>query len=201
MALARNMRSSDLPQTDLFGPGISAPAGCRYRDDLITPAEEAALLGKLRTLPFKPFEFQGYLGKRRIVSFGWRYDFDRKALRGSDPLPDFLLPFRAKAAAFAGLPSEALQQVLINEYEPGAGAGWHRDKGMFQDVIGLSLASACQFRFRRAAGEDWQRVTHVLQPRSAYLMRGPARSDWEHSVPPVTSLRYSINFRNFASTT
>lgn len=198
MAIGRNMRLSDLPQADLFDAAISAPEGFRYREDLITPAEEAALLDELRLLPFKPFAFQGYLGKRRIVSFGWRYDFDQKALRGTDPLPDFLLPFRAKAAAFADLPPEALQQVLINEYEPGAGVGWHRDKGMFQDVIGLSLASACRFRFRRAVGEDWERVSHLLRPRSAYLMRGPARSAWEHSVPPVTSLRYSITFRNFA---
>jgi len=194
----RDARSPNLSQADLFGGGIQAPEGFHYRDDLVTPTEEAALLDKLQTLPFKPFEFQGYLGKRRIVSFGWRYDFDRKALCGSDPLPDFLLPLRAKAAAFADLPPEALQQVLINEYEPGAGVGWHRDKGMFQDVIGLSLASACRFRFRRAVAEDWERVSHVLRPRSAYLMRGPARSAWQHSVSPVTSLRYSITFRNFA---
>ena len=202
----KGARSATADQRDLFSTGITAPEGFVYRDDLITAAEEAALLETLKTLPFKPFEFQGYLGKRRIVSFGWRYDFDRKTLRSSENLPDFLRPLQARAAAFAGRQPEELQQVLINEYETGAGVGWHRDKGMFEDVIGISLGATCRFRFRCSRGSDedagsggtWSRLTQVLEPRSAYIMRGPARWAWEHSVPPVPALRYSVTFRNFA---
>jgi len=198
-AIGKDAKSSATNQADLFEARVSVPEGFVYRDNLLTAMEEAALLGELEALPFKPFEFQGYLGKRRIATFGWRYDFDRKALRDSDPLPDFLLPVRAKAAIFAGLPPDELQQVLINEYEPGAGVGWHRDRSIFQDIIGISLASACRFRLRRAVGDGWERVSHVLQPRSAYIMRGASRSLWEHSVPGVSALRYSITFRNVAN--
>jgi len=202
------IRTATAVQPDLFSTGITAPEGFVYRDDLITRAEEVALLEQMQSLPFKPFEFQGYLGKRRVVSFGWRYDYDRMALLGSTPLPDFLLPLRQIAADFAGLQPDDLQQVLINEYDTGAGVGWHRDRGMFEDVIGISLGSACRFRFRHATEDDgradrreadrWARLSPVLQPRSAYIMRGPARWMWEHSVPPVPALRYSITFRNFA---
>jgi len=176
------------------------PEGFAYRDAIISADEEAVLIDELRRLPFKPFEFQGYLGKRRIVSFGWKYDFDQKALRASKPLPDFLLPLREVAAAFAGVASGDLQQVLINEYDVGAGVGWHRDKGMFADVVGISLSATATFRFRRDRGEDWERRSQVLQPRSAYLMRGPSRWEWQHSVPPVDALRYSVTFRNFTAT-
>jgi alkylated DNA repair dioxygenase AlkB len=193
----RRVHLSKPDQTDLFGTPTAAPEGFVYCEDLITSAEETTLIAELERLPFKPFEFQGYLGKRRIVSFGWKYNFDRKSLLSSDPVPDFLLPLRAKAAALAGIPAEDLQQILINEYEPGAGVGWHRDKGMFEHVIGISLASSCVFRFRHAKDNDWERVSHKLAPRSGYVMRGPSRWAWEHSVQPVKDLRYSITFRNF----
>jgi len=32
--------------------------------------------------------------------------------------------------------------------------------------------------------------------RSAYLLRGPVRRDWEHSIPPLDQLRYSVTFRS-----
>jgi alkylated DNA repair dioxygenase AlkB len=197
--VSRRVRLSRPDQVDLFGETAAMPEGFVYRDEVITAAEEAELIAELRRLPFKPFEFQGYLGKRRIVSFGWKYDFDRKALRGSNPLPHFLMPLRKTAAEFAGLQPADLQQVLINEYEAGAGVGWHRDKGMFQDVVGVSLSSAATFRFRRERGDDWERISRVLRPRSAYLMRGPSRWEWQHSVPPVDALRYSVTFRNFGA--
>lgn len=197
--VSRRVRLSKPDQADLFGEAMAMPEGFVYRDDVISVDDETALIEELKCLSFKPFEFQGYLGKRRIVSFGWKYDFDRKALRESDPLPDFLMPLRATAAAFAGVAAEDLQQVLINEYEAGAGVGWHKDKGMFEDVIGISLASAATFRFRRDRGDDWDRISNVLRPRSAYMMRGVARWEWQHSIPPVTALRYSITFRNFAA--
>src|SRR5262249_19279147 len=135
--VSRRVRLSKPDQIDLFREDAIAPEGFVYRDDVVTAAEEADLLARLKQLPFKPFEFQGYLGKRRIVSFGWKYDFDHRKLQESNAIPDFLMPLRTKAAAFAGLPAEDLQQVLINEYAEGAGVGWHRDKGMFQDVIGI----------------------------------------------------------------
>jgi alkylated DNA repair dioxygenase AlkB len=171
------------------------PEGFRYQPGLLSLADEAALLARVRELPFRAFEFHGYTGKRRVVSFGWKYDFAGRQLSKAAPIPDFLLDLRASAAAFATLPTHALQQALVTEYSPGAGIGWHRDKPVYGQVVGISLLAPCVFRFRRAAGNTWARIKVTVAPRSAYLLRGPARTLWEHSIPPVSLLRYSITFR------
>jgi alkylated DNA repair dioxygenase AlkB len=110
-------------------------------------------------------------------------------------MPEFLSRVGDAAAHFSGLPSSALQQVLVTEYAPGAAIGWHKDRSVFGDVVGVSLLAACTFRFRRKAGEGWERRSFVAQPRSAYLLQGPSRTEWEHSIPAVQNLRYSITFR------
>ena len=114
----------------------------------------------------------------------------------TDDMPGFLLPVREKAAAFANISADALQQVLVTEYGPGAAIGWHRDRPVFGDVVGLSLLSSCTFRLRRRQGSQWERTTLVVAPRSIYLLRGPSRTEWDHSIPAVSTLRYSITFRN-----
>lgn len=174
------------------------PAGFCYRPELISPRDERSLLARIRHLPFREFEFHGYTGKRRVVSFGWHYDFTGRKLRKADDMPDYLLALRATAAAaFADLEPEALQHVLVTEYGPGAGIGWHRDKAVFGQVVGVSLLSSCLFRMRRAiAKKKWERMNLVVEPRSAYYLSGPARSEWEHSIPQMDVLRYSITFRN-----
>jgi alkylated DNA repair dioxygenase AlkB len=173
------------------------PAGFHYALEFISRAEERALVAHLQRLEFKPFEFQGFLGKRRVVSFGWRYDFNGRGLTKTEDMPDFLLPLRERAAGLAGLAPNDLQQVLLTEYQPGAPIGWHKDRSVFGEVVGVSLLSACTFRFRRKAGASWERSSLILAPRSAYLLHGPARTEWEHSIPAVAELRYSITFRNF----
>jgi alkylated DNA repair dioxygenase AlkB len=182
-------------QLALFQPQ-SMPAGFRYAPDLIDAAEEMRLVGALADLPFKEFEFHGFLGKRRVVSFGFRYDFNGGGLTETEPMPPFLLPARERAAAFAGLTPDQLQHILITEYRPGAAIGWHRDRANFGDVIGVSLVSPCTFRMRRRRGAGWERAAMRLDRRSVYLMRGPARDEWEHSIPAVDELRYSITFRS-----
>lgn len=190
------------PQLELFTgddapePEQKLPDGFRYQPDLIEWADEHALLEQLRELPFQPFEFHGYTGRRRVVSFGWQYDFGARSLHKAGEMPAFLLPLRSRAARFAGLPAQALQQALVTEYSPGAGIGWHRDKGVFGQVVGVSLLAPCVFRFRRAAGKKWDRANLIAAPRSAYLLNGAARSIWEHSIAPVKTLRYSITFRS-----
>jgi alkylated DNA repair dioxygenase AlkB len=184
-------------QLNLFGAGPLLPEGFRYQADLLSPAGEQALLRAVRGLPFKNFEFRGYVGNRRTVSYGWKYDFSAEVLRKSDDMPAFLLSLREVAAAFAAVTPEQLQQALVTEYDAGAGIGWHRDKAVFGEVVGISLLSSCVFRLRRKAGESWERVSLTAEPRSAYLLSGPSRAEWEHSIPPVDALRYSITFRNF----
>lgn len=189
-------------QFDLFGGagaptrGRTLPDGFRYRAELITPVAEAALVARVRELPFREFEFHGYTGKRRVVSFGWRYDFEARHLVKADDMPAFLAALRQPAATFAGLRPEELQHVLVTEYAPGAAIGWHRDRSEFGQVVGISLLAPCTFRLRRRTGETWERVSLVAEPRSAYLLSGAARTEWEHSIAPVDALRYSITFRN-----
>jgi alkylated DNA repair dioxygenase AlkB len=188
-------------QQELFAPEPRPPSrlpdGFGYCEELISPGEERALVRDFAALPFQPFEFHGYLGKRRIVSFGWRYDYAGRTLRDSPALPSFLLTLREQAAAFAALPPDGLQQVLVTEYAAGAGIGWHRDKPMFQDVVAVSFLSPCTLRFRRRDGAGWERAARTAASRSAYVLRGPARWEWQHSIPPVDRLRYSATFRNF----
>jgi alkylated DNA repair dioxygenase AlkB len=188
-----------VPQTDLFKPPTALPEGFKYRPGLISKGDERMLADHIAGLPLKEFEFQGFLGKRRIVSFGWRYDFNGGGLQRTEDLPAFLLPVREQAAAFAGLPPEQLQQVLLTEYKAGVQIGWHKDRSVFGEVVGISLVSSCTFRLRRKVGTRWERASVVAEPRSAYLLSGPARTEWEHSIPGVEALRYSITFRNFKS--
>lgn len=171
------------------------PEGFRYEADLISAADERELVERVRELPLKEFEFHGYVGKRRVASYGWHYDFGERKLHAAEPIPGFLLPLRERAAAFAGVAAEDLPHALVTEYGPGAAIGWHRDKGVFGDVIGVSLLSPCVFRLRRKAGTRWERYSLTAEPRSAYLLRGPSRTEWEHSIPGVEELRYSITFR------
>jgi alkylated DNA repair dioxygenase AlkB len=182
-------------QPTLFELTPAFPEGFRYRADVINEEQERVLLERLRSLPFESFRFHGFTGNRRIVSYGWRYDFEVEGLQAAAEIPAFLDPVREAAARFAGVPAEELVHVLVTEYRPGAGIGWHRDKAVFGDVIGVSLLSPCRFRLRRRDDKSWERSTIDAQPRSAYLLSGPARTDWEHSIPPVDELRYSITFR------
>jgi len=167
---------------------------------VITPGDERRLLSRIADLPFKEFQFHGFEGKRRVVSFGWRYNFSEQRALPSDPIPDFLLETHRTVQAASGFALPDLAQVLVTEYAPGAPIGWHKDRPFFDKVVGLSLASACNFRLRKPLDKGkWQRVALRLEPRSAYLLRGAARREWEHSIPPVESLRYSVTFRNLRS--
>ncbi len=182
-------------QLDLFAPGPALPAGFRHWDEAVPREEERAILEAFATLDFAAFAFHGHVGRRRVVSFGRAYDFEREALRDAPPIPPFLLALRERVAALAGLAPRTLGQALVTEYPPGAAIGWHRDKAVFGDVLGVSLGAPCLFRLRRRAGGSWRRTSLRLEPRSAYLLRGPARTEWEHSTPRTEGLRHSVTFR------
>jgi alkylated DNA repair dioxygenase AlkB len=175
------------------------PEGFAYQEAFVLPHQERNLIEHFSSLDFREFEFHGYRGKRRVVSFGLHYDFSSAKLQPARELPGFLLPLRQAAAGFAGIPAQALSQALVTEYSPGAGIGWHRDRSVFDLVIGISLASSCRLRFRRKTGTGWQRTSTVVEARTAYLLQGSARSDWEHSISPMETLRYSVTFRSLKS--
>ena len=181
-------------------PGLTdLPEGFQYRQEFIDPATERTLIGEMQKLDFAPFQFHGFEGKRKVASFGWRYDFNGGGLKQADEFPAFLVPIRGAAAAAFGLEGSSLEQALLIKYGPGASIGWHKDRPVFDDVIGISLMSPCTLRFRRKAGARWERRSLGAEPRSAYLLRGPSRHEWEHSIPAVIEQRYSITFRSLRS--
>lgn len=173
-----------------------APAGFIYQSEFLSPAEEAELIQHIEKLEFKSFNYHGFIAKRRIVDFGWSYSFESMKLSPGEPLPEFLLPFRERAARVAGVLPDILSEALITEYQPGSAIDWHRDVPHFDIVIGISLLNPCTFRLRRKQGAGWERYNLIAEPRSMYVLSGPARTEWQHSIPAVDLLRYSITFRS-----
>lgn len=180
--------------TDLFGTSILP--GLETRDAIVDPAEELELVARIDAANLEPFRFQGWLGKRLTRSFGWTYDFDRGSFAPSEPFPAWLGPLRRRAASFAGLDPDALVQALLIRYDPGAGIGWHRDRPVFEHVVGISLGHEAVMRFRRRAGARFERRQIPLPPRSIYHLSGEARNAWEHSIAPMEVPRWSITFRS-----
>jgi len=172
--------------------------GLTYRDEIIDPAEEQALLERLMPLDLAPFRFHGWLGNRKTRSFGWRYDFDDASFSPAEPLPEWLEPLREKAATFAGVRPEEFVHVLLARYDPGAGIGWHRDRDVFEKVVGISLHTPARLRFRQRTATGFRRVNLDVAPRSAYLIADEARWNWEHSISPGEELRFSITFRSLS---
>ena len=177
---------------DPFVPGLD------LRPDFITDAEEGSLIEEIEALGLSPFRFQGWTGKRLTRTFGWRYDFDDSSFTEAEPIPAWLQPLQAKAAAFAGLAVEDFAHALVIRYDPGAGIGWHRDRPQFDKVVGVSLGAPAVMRFRQRTAPGFRRASVELEARSAYLLSGEVRSDWEHSIAPHETLRFSITFRSLS---
>jgi alkylated DNA repair dioxygenase AlkB len=171
------------------------PEGFTYRAEFLSTAEERALIDVIGELPFQEIRMRGQVARRRTVHFGWLYGYESWRIEPGPPIPDFLLPLRARCGELTGLDADDLAEVLINEYQPGAGIGWHRDAPMFGTVVGVSLGAACRFRFQRGKGAEREARGLVLEPRSAYVIDGEARWHWQHSIPPASVLRYSVTFR------
>ena len=187
-------------QLALFPQPQATPLGLRVTEEFISTALERDLIGEISALPLQPFQFGAFEGKRRVASFGFRYDYTLQRLQPTEPIPGWLLPLIQQVEAYGG-PSTQIAQVLCTEYDVGVGIGWHRDKPHFGRIFGLSLGSLCKFRFRRAVGEAWQRYTLKASPRSLYVMSGESRRVWEHSIPGVEAPRRSITFRTMAERT
>ena len=188
---------SSLSSNTLF-PIDNLPEGLLYQTDFLTREEEAELLGIFRELPFQAFDFHGYTARRRVLEFGLEYDFTTRRATPTQNFPEFLSSVRERAAQFAGLSALTLVEGMVTEYSPGAPIGWHRDAPQFGTIIGISLAGSARMRFKpyRAEGKP---VALTLEPRSIYRMHGPARWKFQHSIPAVKELRYSITFRTLRS--
>jgi len=183
-------------QPDLFGEACLA--GLSQADAFVTPGEEQMLIASIDAAELSPFRFHGWLGKRLTASYGWRYDFDDASFTPAEAIPDWLLPLRARAAQFARLQPGELVQALLIRYDPGAGIGWHRDRPVFEHVLGISLGASATMRFRRRKPGGFDRATAVLAPRAIYHLTGEARHEWEHSITAMQATRWSITFRSLS---
>ena len=181
---------------NLFGEP-ELPAGFRYVPDVLSSAEEKSLVQRFEKLPLKPFEFHGYQGNRRIYTFGHGYIFAGQESRTDSSVPDYLRPLRDIASQISGMPADAFQQLMVTEYAPGAGIGWHRDRPTYEDIVAVSFLAPCILRLRRKVGKDWERRSAHIGPRSVYLLHGPVRNTWQHSIAPMEVLRYSVTLRTF----
>jgi alkylated DNA repair dioxygenase AlkB len=173
-------------------------AGLAYREEVIAKADEGMLIEHLASMDLPPFRFHGWLGNRRTKSFGWRYDFEDSTFSPTETIPAWLEPLREAAAAFAGLDPAEFVAVLLARYDRGAGIGWHRDRDLFDEVVGISLASPAILRFRRRRPGGFDRASLELAPRSAYQLSDAARWEFEHSIAPGDDLRFSITFRRLS---
>jgi alkylated DNA repair protein (DNA oxidative demethylase) len=172
--------------------------GLEYRPEFISAIEEQALVERLRAIELAPFKFHGWLGNRKTLSFGWRYDFDDASFTRTEPLPDWLGPLRTRAAELADVAPDDFVHVLLARYDPGAGIGWHRDRDVFEKVVGVSLGTPATLRLRQRMTTGFRRVGLEVEPRSAYLLSGEARWLWEHRITPGEKLRFSITFRTLS---
>ncbi len=178
----------------LFDLSDPLPDGFLYQSGFISSQDEQALLERIQALRFGEVRMHGVVARRRIVQYGHNYSFDSARISAGPVVPDFLRPLRDRIAAFARREPEEFSELLLTEYPPGATIGWHRDAPPFDIVAGLSLLSACRFRLRRY-DRTGPVLTLTVEPRSLYVIEGPARSEWQHSIPPAPSLRYSITMR------
>ncbi|HWI84397.1 alpha-ketoglutarate-dependent dioxygenase AlkB [Ramlibacter sp.] len=185
-------------QVELFAAAPVLPEGMVYRREFLSRDEEAHLVRTAASLPLREMNYKGYTARRRVASYGGAYDFDANRLQAAQPLPAPLEPLRARVAAWLGVEPEAFTQALVAEYRPGTPLGWHRDVPDFEDVVGVSLLADAIMRFRPYPPEAPKKsdvLKVVVEPRSVYLLRGPSRWAWQHSVAPTEALRYSITFR------
>jgi alkylated DNA repair protein (DNA oxidative demethylase) len=183
-------------QSNLFDR--SGLPGLAQAEAIVTSNEELALIASIDAVELSPFRFHGWLGKRLTASYGWRYDFDTGSFGPADPIPNWLLPLREKAAAFACLAPHELVQSLVIRYDPGAGIGWHRDRPVFDHVIGVSLGAPATIRFRRRRPGGFDRRSALLPPRSIYHLIGEVRHEWEHSIAAMEVTRWSVTFRSLS---
>ena len=188
-------------QTELFTAARTLPEGFEYREDFLDCAQEHGLLEHIRLLPLQEAQYKEWQARRRVVSYGGRYDYTRNVLTPAPPVPPFLHALRAQVAAWAGITAERLEHALIAEYRPDTPLGWHRDVPQFEEVIGISLLGHARLRFRPWPPPPGQRTVCTLElaPRSVYVLRGAARWQWQHALSPTRELRYSITLRTRAS--
>jgi len=171
------------------------PPGFRYAPEFLTAADEGELLAYIERTDWSEVRMHGVMAKRRVAHFGLKYAYESRQTLEGPPIPEYLLGVRGRLAIWAETRAEDLVEAIVTEYAPGAGIGWHRDAPMFDIVVAVSLAGAVRMRFRRVQDPSGPKIDTVLEARSAYLLSGSVRWQWQHHIPPAKELRYSVTFQ------
>lgn len=189
-----------MEQIELFAQGRELPEGFVYQAEFISKDEESELLHVIDEIEFGEVRMHGVVARRRVAHYGRGYEYNSAGLTEAAPIPEFLLRLRERVASFAARSADEFAEVLVTDYPEGAPIGWHRDAPPFDIIVGVSLLSDCTMYFRpwphlpkrasRAAP-----VTQFLARRSAYILRGASRTQWQHHIPPTKTRRISITFR------
>ena len=182
---------------ELFPSYPLLPHGFHYMADFLTETEENRLLHNISKLNLHPLLFQGFEAKRKVISFGYDYSFDRRTLTKGEPIPSEFQWLLEKISIELNVANN-FAELLITEYPPGAVINWHRDAPPFNIIVGISLLSDCIFRFRPFEKSKQTRNSIISVPlprRSLYVMQGESRERWQHSISPVETTRHSITLR------
>jgi alkylated DNA repair dioxygenase AlkB len=175
------------------------PGGLYYRQDFLSLAEEKVLLGHFEQLPFRNYIHGEYTAKRMIVHFGKTF-YNPEESVDIEKIPEWLQGLRKRCAELVHVEQAQFEQILVAHYPPGAAVGWHRDAPQYGPaVIGISLGSNANLRFRRFDNEKQSIFTLEAQRRSLYIFAGESRRLWQHSVQAVKNSRFSITFRTLES--
>jgi alkylated DNA repair dioxygenase AlkB len=147
------------------------------------------------------FLFQGFEAKRKVASFGYDWSFEKRILSKGKDIPSVFDSLINKVAMYLNIDRNQFAELLVTEYPIGSVINWHRDAPPFDIIAGISLASDCTFKLRPHDKSKQGRGSVISLPvrrRSLYLMQGPARSEWQHSITPVREIRYSITLRTLS---
>ena len=182
---------------------VQPPVGLRYEPRFLDDPEQERLVSFVAALEYREVRMHGVSARRTTRHFGVTYDYERRSVEPTEPLPAELVALRAKAAEFAGVVAEDFVECLLTRYPPGAGIGWHRDAPMFGSaVVGVSLGRSCRMRFRRGKVGNWETHDLTLPAGSMYVLSGAARWSWQHSIPARAAGsedsegdRYSVTYR------
>jgi DNA oxidative demethylase len=174
---------------------MTLPEGLIYVPDFLTEPEERDVLAVLTTLELQPYVLHDTPSRRLVRSFGQVRVTGAYDLGPAAPIPAEMEWLRERCARLMGRDAGDLKNLLVTRYPPDAGIGWHRDVPAFGEVSGISLLAACRMRFRRGRTRAWETAELTLEPRSAYVLSGPARAEWQHHIPPVAQERWSVTFR------
>jgi alkylated DNA repair dioxygenase AlkB len=182
----------------LFPIEPAFPEGFGYYPDFLKMQDEEQLYKEITGIELHDFNFQGFTAKRKVASFGYDYSFDKRTLSKGKEIPKIFDSLIDKVANYLNIPSEDFAELLVTQYPVGSVINWHRDAPPFDIIAGISILSDCLFRLRphdKAKQSRSSVISFPVKRRSLYVMQGPARSEWQHSISPVKDIRYSITLR------